>query len=141
MALRARRSRMENVRRARRRAAGLALVVGLAVAAAGCQEEGETVSEQNSENPSVPAPTRPSAPPSGPTDSFAKVRVVGTVVAAGENGCVDVKDANGVLWSLVGPGTEGLAEGDQVSATGQALPESGACAGAAVRVQKVTRQN
>ena len=100
------------------------------------------MSEQNSEKPSPSAPTRPSAPPSGPTDSFAKVRVVGTVVAAaGENGCVDVEDANGVLWSLVGPGTEDLAEGEQVSATGQALPESGACAGAAVRVQKITRQN
>ncbi len=52
-----------------------------------------------------------------------------------------MEDANGVLWSLLGPGTEDLAAGDQVVATGQALPESGECAGAAVRVQKLTRQN
>ena len=67
--------------------------------------------------------------------------MVGTVVGAGTGGCVDVEDANGVLWSLTGPGTEDLAEGDQVVATGQALPESGECAGAAVRVQKLTRQD
>ena len=70
------------------------------------------------------------------------MRVVGTVVsAAGENGCVDVEDANGVLWSLVGPGTEGLAEGEQVSRDRTGVAGVGACAGAAVRVQKVTRQD
>ena len=70
--------------------------------------------------------------------------MIGTVVGTGvatDGGCVDVEDANGVLWSLLGSGTEDLAEGDQVVATGQALPESGECAGAAVRVQKLTRQN
>jgi hypothetical protein len=70
--------------------------------------------------------------------------VVGTVVAVAEDGsCVDVEDANGVLWSLLGPGVADLGEGDRVTATGQAIPAPerayGACAGAAVRVQKLTK--
>lgn len=91
--------------------------------------------------PSLPTGRASSGSPSTPSDSFKKVRVVGTVVGQGPNGCVDVADANGVLWSLTGPDTEDLAAGDRVVATGQALPESGECAGAAVRVQKLTRQD
>ena len=62
---RARRSRMENVRLDRRRAAAtvltmgspLGLTAGLAITAAGCQEKGETMREQNSEKPSPSAST------------------------------------------------------------------------------------
>ena len=100
------------------------------------------MSEQESDR-NRPVPTRTETERSSVhTDrQFEKVRVIGTVVGAGPGDCVDVEDANGVLWSLLGPGTEDLAEGDQVAATGQALPESGECAGAAVRVQKLTRQD
>ena len=132
---------MDLVRHVRRGAAALTLCVVIGIAAGGCQEQGVTMSEQESPKPTLPTRTKPSGPPSTPTDTFKKVRVVGTVVAAGTGGCVDVEDANGVLWSLTGPGTEDLTEGEQVSATGQALPESGECAGAAVRVQKLTRQD
>jgi hypothetical protein len=116
-------------------AAALALGAVLGIALAGCQEQGTPMTEGERPEPTLPTRLPTSGPPSTPTDSFAKVRVVGTVVAVADDGtCVDVEDANGVLWSLLGPGVEALDEGDRVSATGQALPESGTCAGAAVRV-------
>ena len=80
------------VRHVRRGAAALALCVVVATAAGGCQEQRETVSDQesdrNSDPESAPTPTLPTRrapknPPSTPTDSFSKVRVIGTVVGTG----------------------------------------------------------
>lgn len=88
-----------------------------------------------------PIATGPSSPssrlPSRPTDVFEKVRVVGTVTV-GPDGCIEVQDANGVRWSLLGPEAAGLTTGRQVQVTGRSRPETPDCTGIALVVSKLS---
>lgn len=85
----------------------------------------------------LPTTSPPKGPPSMPTDVYRRVRVVGTVVSGQEAACVEVEDANGVRWTLVGPQTEDLRAGERVSVTGMPRPEATGCSGPLVAVHRL----
>lgn len=90
----------------------------------------DTMSETTTTDPS------PSVTTSGPTDTFTKVRVIGTVTLNGS--CVDVMSDNGVTWTLLGEEAAVLEEGQRVSVTGMPRPDSPDCAGAPLVIWKLT---
>lgn len=103
--------------------------------------EEPSVSESPTPEQSLPTMTPPTAPPSKPTDVFEKVRISGTVTL-GADGCVELVDDNGIAWSLLGPATEGLADGERVTVTGRSQPEAdrggqAPCTGAPLTVLRV----
>lgn len=81
--------------------------------------------------PTGPLVTPPTGPPTRPSDTYSRVRVIGTVTATTPD-CVEVMDDLGVQWALVGV-SDPPAIGARVVARGQPLPETrGGCIGAPV---------
>ena len=148
---------------------GMALLVGLMAATAGCgdapadsgaREPDSSAPASDSVSPSTEAPASdlptlepPTRPPSEPTDSAKQVTVAGTIsLSADRPRCVNlVDDATGVTWTLAGALVEGdidgagpLAEGDRVQVTGRVRPDtkSGAesyACGIPITVERITR--
>jgi hypothetical protein len=101
-------------------------------------ERREPAAVSETPEPSLPTMSSPPAPPTSPTDVFSKVRVVGSVVISEDSLCVDLVDDNGVTWTLLGPETDRLLDGQRVTVTGRSRPELPECTGAPLTVQKLT---